>query len=115
VGLTPMRPGRSRKEIALVHFNLGKMTDAEVKRFCEIVMDPSRQPVLVHCEAGSVRAGVMVASYRIAVQGWSYEDAVAEARRFRFRPAKYKQFDDFLRKLAGGDGWRPDNAGADRR
>jgi protein tyrosine phosphatase (PTP) superfamily phosphohydrolase (DUF442 family) len=104
-----------RNGIALVHLPLGPMTDAELKRFCEIVMDSNRQPVLVHCQAGSIRTGVLVASYRIAVQGWSYEDALAEARRFRFSPARHKQHDAFLRRLAGGDGWRPDNAGADRR
>jgi tyrosine-protein phosphatase SIW14 len=76
------------------------VTDAELERFFQIVDDPSQQPVLVHCHAGSRRTGVMVAAYRIAVQGWSYEDAMAEAETFRFRADKDKVHDDVLRNLA---------------
>jgi protein tyrosine/serine phosphatase len=39
----------------------------------------------VHCEAGVGRTGIMVASYRMAVQGWSTGHAVAEARRYGLR------------------------------
>jgi protein tyrosine/serine phosphatase len=50
----------------------------EIVRFLQIVGDPRRQPVLVHCQHGSDRTGTMVAAYRIVVEGWSKEDAVAE-------------------------------------
>lgn len=50
----------------------------EIVRFLQIVNDPRRQPVLVHCQHGADRTGTMVAVYRIVVEGWSKQDAVAE-------------------------------------
>lgn len=50
----------------------------DVVRFLRIVTDPARQPVLVHCQHGSDRTGMMVASYRVVVQGWSKERAARE-------------------------------------
>jgi protein tyrosine phosphatase (PTP) superfamily phosphohydrolase (DUF442 family) len=50
----------------------------DVVRFLRIVTDPTRTPVLLHCHRGSERAGTMVAVYRIAVQGWSKEEAIRE-------------------------------------
>lgn len=50
----------------------------EVVRFLQIVTDPKRAPVLVHCQHGSDRTGTMAALYRVAVQGWSKEDAIRE-------------------------------------
>ena len=52
----------------------------EAVRFLEIVTDPDRQPVLFHCQHGADRTGTMCAIYRIAVQGWSPEDAIREMR-----------------------------------
>jgi protein tyrosine/serine phosphatase len=42
------------------------------------VSNPKRTPVLVHCLHGSDRTGTMCALYRIAIQGWSKEDALKE-------------------------------------
>ncbi len=50
----------------------------EAVRFLQIVTNPKRTPVLVHCLHGSDRTGTMCALYRIAVQGWSKEDAIRE-------------------------------------
>jgi protein tyrosine/serine phosphatase len=36
----------------------------------------------VHCEAGKGRTGTAVACYRIAVDGWTAERAIAEGRTF---------------------------------
>lgn len=52
----------------------------EAVRFLQIVTDSKRTPVLVHCQQGADRTGAMAAIYRIAVQGWSKEDAIAEMR-----------------------------------
>jgi len=41
-------------------------------------------PVFVHCRRGADRTGFMVACYRVAVQGWSREDALAEMTRGGF-------------------------------
>jgi protein tyrosine/serine phosphatase len=50
----------------------------EVKEFLEIATDESKQPVFVHCQHGADRTGTMVAVYRIVVEGWDKERALAE-------------------------------------
>lgn len=52
--------------------------EKEVIRFLQIVTNPKRTPVLVHCQHGADRTGTMSAVYRIAVQGWSTEEALRE-------------------------------------
>lgn len=52
--------------------------EEDVIRFLQIVTNPKRTPVLVHCQHGADRTGMMVAIYRIAVQGWSKEEAARE-------------------------------------
>ncbi|HMR04712.1 MAG TPA: dual specificity protein phosphatase family protein [Polyangiaceae bacterium] len=52
--------------------------DEDIVRFLQVVTDPERQPVLVHCQHGADRTGVATAAYRIAVQGWSKDEAIAE-------------------------------------
>jgi protein tyrosine/serine phosphatase len=50
----------------------------DVVRFLQIVTNPKRTPVLVHCLHGADRTGTMCALYRIAVQGWTKEEAIRE-------------------------------------
>lgn len=52
----------------------------EVIKFLKIANDPSRGPILLHCQHGADRTGTMVAIYRIAMQGWSKEEAIREMR-----------------------------------
>lgn len=50
----------------------------EVVRFLQIVTNPKRAPVLVHCQHGADRTGTMITLCRIAVQGWTKEEALRE-------------------------------------
>jgi len=50
----------------------------EAVRFLQLVTDPDRAPVLVHCQHGADRTGAMCALYRVAVQGWTREEAIRE-------------------------------------
>ena len=50
----------------------------EAVRFLQLVTNPDKTPVLVHCQHGADRTGTMCAIYRVAVQGWSKEDALKE-------------------------------------
>ena len=50
----------------------------EAVRFLQIATDPKRTPVLVHCQHGADRTGTLCALYRIAVQGWTKEEAIRE-------------------------------------
>jgi protein tyrosine/serine phosphatase len=47
-------------------------------KFLKIVTDPKKTPVLVHCQHGADRTGTMCAVYRMAVQGWTKEEALKE-------------------------------------
>jgi len=67
-------------KLAYVHMNMttrGPKND-DVVRFLKIVTDSNSTPVFVHCQHGSDRTGTMCAIYRIAVQGWSKDEAIAE-------------------------------------
>ncbi len=59
-------------------------SDEDVRRFLTIVTDPARQPVYFHCLHGQDRTGTMCACYRMAVQAWPLEDALAEMDAFGF-------------------------------
>ena len=50
----------------------------DVVKFLKLATDPANQPVLVHCQHGSDRTGTMCAAYRMAVQGWTKEQAIGE-------------------------------------
>jgi protein tyrosine phosphatase (PTP) superfamily phosphohydrolase (DUF442 family) len=62
--------------------------DKEIVRFLRIVGDKKRTPVFVHCQHGADRTGIMVAAYRIAICGWSKEEAIKEMTEggFGFHP-----------------------------
>ena len=74
-----------RHGISYVKMPVGasRLTDAQLQQFIEAIADPSRQPILVHCELGKARTGVLVAAYRIVAQGWSYKSAVAEFLQYK--------------------------------
>jgi protein tyrosine phosphatase (PTP) superfamily phosphohydrolase (DUF442 family) len=55
-------------------------TVQQVQQFLAFVA--AHQTTYVHCEAGKGRTGTMTACYRMAAQGWSAADAVAEAKKF---------------------------------
>ena len=55
-----------------------EIRDEHVVAFLRIVTDDEAGPVAVHCRHGADRTGALVAMYRVVVQGWSREDAIAE-------------------------------------
>jgi protein tyrosine/serine phosphatase len=79
-----------------------------IKHFLTVATDSANYPIFVHCQHGSARTGYVVVAYRIVVQGWRYEDAFKEARKFRFRPetGRNDKYDIILIKLAAGADWR---------
>jgi tyrosine-protein phosphatase SIW14 len=54
----------------------------DVVRAMKVILTPEYQPVFVHCQAGKDRTGLVVAVYRILVDGWSVDDALAERKAF---------------------------------
>ena len=59
-------------------------TPGQITEFLKTVMDPSSQPVFVHCVGGRHRTGVMTAIYRMAVEGWDAARAFAEMKQYKF-------------------------------
>ena len=60
----------------------GRPRDADVKLVLSIINTPEYQPVFVHCKRGSDRTGTIIAIYRITHDGWTSEQAKAEANRY---------------------------------
>lgn len=71
-----------------VTFKVWHPEDEDMRRFLNLVRDPERRPVYVHCKRGADRTGVAVAVYRICVDGWTREEAVREMTSggFHFAP-----------------------------
>jgi protein tyrosine/serine phosphatase len=44
-----------------------------------------QKPVLVHCQHGEDRTGLVIAAYRVLAQGWTKEQAMSEALEFHYR------------------------------
>lgn len=63
-----------------IPMNAWSPSEEDVIAFLKIVTDKNKTPVFVHCLHGADRTGMMNAIYRMAVQGWSKEEAVREMR-----------------------------------
>jgi protein tyrosine/serine phosphatase len=50
----------------------------DIIRFLQIATDKDRTPAFVHCQHGADRTGLMCAIYRVAVCGWTKEEAIRE-------------------------------------
>ncbi len=57
-------------------------TPSQIRQFLDIMRNPDMLPVLVHCEMGVIRTGMMVAVYRIAVQQETNRKVVEELPMF---------------------------------
>jgi protein tyrosine/serine phosphatase len=63
-----------------IHFNTWHAEDEDVLDFLKLVANTNAGPILVHCQHGADRTGTMVAIYRMAVQGWTKEEALQEMK-----------------------------------
>src|SRR5882762_5801250 len=89
------------------------LLDDHVARFLAVV-DKQPKPVYVHCRSGQNRTGVMVAAYRVIVEGLSRDAAIAEMRRYQgiwfkadsayIRSLSSERRDEIRRKAAA---WMP--------
>ncbi len=61
------------------------------ERFLAIVQDPARRPVLVHCEQGFHRTGILCAAYRVRCCGWNVERAMQEMVEHGFEVGREKR------------------------
>lgn len=59
-------------------------SEETIDQFLELVDDSNNRPVFVHCFHGADRTGLLVACYRIARMGWSFQEAYDEMKRCGF-------------------------------
>ena len=83
-----------------IHMKAWHAEDEDIVRFLKTVTDKANFPVFVHCQHGADRTGVTCAVYRVAVQGWSKEDALKEMTEggYGFHRA-WRNLPSYVRKL----------------
>jgi protein tyrosine/serine phosphatase len=59
-------------------------SDDQIAKFLCLVQQGPR-PVLVHCQYGKSRTGILSAAYRIVVQGWPAEKAMDEMVSYKYK------------------------------
>jgi tyrosine-protein phosphatase SIW14 len=83
------------KKAKLAYFNvplagLTAPSDEDVEKILALINDAKNQPVFLHCNHGKDRTGTIVAVYRISHDGWTSEQAKAEAKRFGMSWVQFK-------------------------
>lgn len=53
-------------------------SDDEIARFLALATDPALRPLAFHCQHGADRTGLLCAVYRVVVQRWPKDEAIAE-------------------------------------
>lgn len=91
--------GISRVRLDL--FGDGSGDPNDYLRALRLMSDPDRQPVLVHCGAGTERTGCAVMLYRHIIQGVAYGKAYEEALRAGHDPGRNRVLVGVLLDWAG--------------
>lgn len=58
--------------------------DGYFAKFLALIQDNPGKKIFVHCHVGVDRTGMMIASYRMAEQGWTADEALHEMKAFGF-------------------------------
>lgn len=83
---------------------LSRPKDEQVERVLAIIDDSQNWPVFVHCNHGKDRTGTIIACYRISHDGWTAEQAKAEAKHYGMSWVQFGMKDyikDYYEKHAG--------------
>ncbi len=77
------------------------LSDTRWQKLREIMSDEENLPLLVHCRSGADRTGLVVAMYRIEVQGWPMEKALREMCFNYHIPYQYPILQEEIRTRCG--------------
>ena len=58
--------------------------DQEIVEFFKLTQEQPRRKIFIHCWLGGDRSGMFIAAYRIAFDGWTPDQAIAEMRAFHY-------------------------------
>ena len=64
-------------------------TDQEIANILAVLNAADSGPVFVHCREGKDRTGVVIASWRIAHDHWTNDQALAEAKSYVMSPRQH--------------------------
>ena len=78
----------TKLRLVRVKMNTWHIEDEDVARVLAILREEKSGPILMHCQHGSDRTGLICAMFRMVEEGWSREDAIGEMRGggFGFHP-----------------------------
>jgi tyrosine-protein phosphatase SIW14 len=80
------------------------MDEENVEEAVRLMSDPANRPIYVHCRLGQDRTGIVVATYRMQVDGWKLKDAESEMQSYGFNDI-WINLKHLLHKLAAKNGW----------
>lgn len=75
-------------------------SNAQVAEFLSLSKNADGQKIFVHCHYGDDRTGVMIATYRIAVEHWTADQAVQEMRSFGFHYHWHPKMEAYVRSFS---------------
>ncbi len=83
-----------------IPMNTWHAEDEDAVRFLKLLADRNRAPFFIYCHHGADRTGLLCAVYRIVIQGWTKDEAIAEMilGGFGFHGV-WQNLVDYLRKL----------------
>lgn len=91
--------------------------DKVTAKFLDVLAKNKEKKLFVHCRYGDDRTGMMIAAYRMAVEGWTPEEARKEMEKFGFhklvcpRLGPYEaHFPEHLKKSSDFKDWRAQTA-----
>ena len=74
-------------------------SEEQVAQFLRLFREDPKQKIFVHCRFGDDRTGVFVATYRMAVEKWSPEQAMGEMYFFGFNGFWHPSMKRFIREF----------------
>lgn len=93
-------------EYRRIPINTWNIDESEIQEALAAITSGRGGPFLVHCQHGADRTGLLIASYRIVIQGWSKEAAFDELQNGGYGyHAIWKNIPTFIEKM-DVDAWR---------